>query len=98
MKAEFDKRYDRIARDNAMGAETLRARLGWTTPEIVTLASIVEKEATHDDERPLTASAFLNRFTDPPFVPHRLQSAPTTTTFPLPIPHPTPPRPPRLPP
>jgi UPF0755 protein len=78
MKAEFDKRYERLARDNAMGAENLRASMGWTTPQIVTLASMIEKEAAHDDERPIIASVFLNRLRDPAFTPKRLQSDPTS--------------------
>jgi UPF0755 protein len=68
MKAEFDKRYERLARDNAMGAETLRERMGWSTAEVVTLASMIEKEAAHDEERPIIAT----------FTPKRLQSDPTS--------------------
>ena len=78
MVTEFGKRFERLARDNAMGAEALRQRMSWGPAEIVTLASIVEKEAAVDEERPLIASVFLNRLSDPTFNPKRLQSDPTS--------------------
>ena len=36
-------------------------RLGYTLPQIVTIASLVEREAKADDERPLIASVIYNR-------------------------------------
>jgi UPF0755 protein len=48
-----------------------------TPHEIVTLASIVEREARAADERPTIAGVFMNRLTSPDFRPHRLQADPT---------------------
>jgi UPF0755 protein len=57
----------RLGRDSSLGAK-----------EVVTLASVVEKEAANGAELPLVASVFLNRLRDPDFRPARaLQSDPT---------------------
>jgi UPF0755 protein len=42
-------------------AETLARRLGFTIPQIVTLASLVEREAGVDDERAIMAGVYDNR-------------------------------------
>jgi UPF0755 protein len=55
----------------------LRRRLGWDHHEIVTLASIVEKETGQPRERPLIAGVFLNRLVFPKFEPRLLQTDPT---------------------
>jgi len=67
MKAEFDRRYDAIVGRHAAGLLDLESSLGWGTREVVTLASMVEKEAVVDDERATIASVFLNRLRDPAF-------------------------------
>ena len=58
--------------------EALSLSRGWGEREVLTLASMVEKEAKADDERPIIASVFYNRLDSATFRPKRmLQSDPT---------------------
>ncbi len=75
---EWRSRYDRLAKKHAQGAARLADMLGWGPREIVTLASIVEKETGAADERPLIAGVFQNRLTREDFTPRLLQSDPTS--------------------
>ncbi len=76
---EGKKRVDALMKQNEAGVLELQQTLGFGAGQIVTLASIVEKEAVVDDERPIIASVFLNRLRDPSFVPHLLQADPTAS-------------------
>lgn len=42
-------------------AQAQARRLGYTLPQVITIASLVEREAKADDERPLIASVIYNR-------------------------------------
>ncbi|MCS6900607.1 MAG: endolytic transglycosylase MltG [Myxococcales bacterium] len=77
-KGEFDRRIARLRTLRPDGGPA--QQLGWGLHQVVILASMVEREAAVDDERPLVASAFYNRFLDPTFTPKppRLQSDATT--------------------
>jgi len=54
MRAEFDRKVTPEMHERA-------AEIGMSMAEVVTLASIVEREAVVDNERPKVASVFLNR-------------------------------------
>jgi UPF0755 protein len=62
----------------AAGFAARQSQHGMSAHDVVTLASIIEKEAARADEKPIIASVFLNRLSDPTFRPLRmLQSDPT---------------------
>jgi len=71
-------RLARLVEQHPDGMRRLQRELGWGEAEILTLASMVEKETGLEDERAVVASVFLNRLTSPSFRPRRLQSDPTT--------------------
>lgn len=58
-------------------AAKLKDKLSWSDRDILTMASIVEKEAVDPAERPRIAQVFINRLTSPSFKPRRLETDPT---------------------
>ena len=69
--------YDELRAAHGKGVQDLRKTLGFDDHQIVTLASIVEKETGQPQERPRIAQVFLNRLRLPTFVPKLLQTDPT---------------------
>jgi UPF0755 protein len=65
----------------AHGADLERAQreLGFGLQQLLTLASIIEKEAKVPAEQRTIAGVFYNRLRDPAFLPKRLQADPTVS-------------------
>jgi UPF0755 protein len=77
MKREFDRRWDIVSRAHSATLTDVMTSAKFNVRDMVTLASLVEREASSDEERPLVASVFLNRLRDPAFKPKHLQCDPT---------------------
>jgi len=66
-----------IVTRNAKAVQRVKDKLKWTDRDILTMASIVEKEAVAPNEQPRIAQVFVNRLTSPSFHPKRLETDPT---------------------
>jgi UPF0755 protein len=76
--AEAQKHLGALQAARAAQFEARQREHGLSPHDVVTLASIIEREAARTDEKPTIASVFLNRLIDPSFRPlHMLQSDPT---------------------
>jgi UPF0755 protein len=69
--------WEKVERQHGAEISKLKEKMGWTDRDIITMASIVEKEAVVDAERRTIAQVFMNRLTDPGFKPKLLQTDPT---------------------
>ncbi len=77
MLANWTRRYAEIQERHADAFAGLDS---WTTHDVITLASIVEKEAAVSAERPRIAGVFRNRLSSLKFLPRRrLQADPTVS-------------------
>jgi UPF0755 protein len=81
MVAEFRRRFQKLGEAQATAFETLKRERGLDAHGVVVLASIVEKEARLAEDRPLIASVYLNRLSDPDFKPLRMLQADPTAGY-----------------
>ena len=77
----FRARYEKLLAKHPGAREALQSQRGWGEHEITTLASIVEKEAALDEEKPTIASVYLNRLDDSEFKPEKMLQADPTAAY-----------------
>ncbi|MBK7582790.1 MAG: endolytic transglycosylase MltG [Myxococcales bacterium] len=77
----FRKRFGNLAARHPGALEALETKRGWGDHEIVTLASIIEREAVVDSEKPIIASVYLNRLDDPEHKPEKMLQADPTAAY-----------------
>lgn len=81
MVQETRKRLARVDARLGQPLAELATQRGWGEHEVLTLASIIEKEARAPEDRPLVASVFYNRLDDPDFRPFRTLQSDATAAY-----------------
>jgi len=81
MVAETRKRLERLDAHAGGALARLTQARGWSEHEVLTLASLVEREARARDEQALVASVFLNRLDDPQFRPARMLQSDASAAY-----------------
>jgi UPF0755 protein len=69
--------WNALVAKHARDLAKLKDKLSWSDRDVLTMASIVEKEAVDPAERPRIAQVFINRLTFASFNPKRLETDPT---------------------
>lgn len=78
---EAKRRIDRLLERHPGRLEELARTEGWGEREVLTLASIIEKEAADSREHGNIASVFFNRLHDPSFRPRRMLQSDATAAY-----------------
>ncbi|MBC7173907.1 MAG: endolytic transglycosylase MltG, partial [Polyangiaceae bacterium] len=68
MVRNFRRRIEGVVEEHGPALSTLETDLDFALHDVLILASVVEKEAAVDDERPLIAGVFLNRLRSSTFL------------------------------
>ncbi len=76
--SNWQRRVRALIADHQDALDELGRQLNWGLEQVLTLASVVEKEAAVAEERAMIAGVFMNRLRSTTFLPkHRLQADPT---------------------
>lgn len=78
---ETKKRLERLLERHPGRLEELARVEGWGEREVLTLASVIEKEAADSREHGNIASVFFNRLHDPSFRPRRMLQSDATAAY-----------------
>jgi UPF0755 protein len=71
------KVWNEIVHEHGRSLAKLKEKMKWSDRDVITMASIVEKEAVEPTERPRISQVFVNRLTSPTFKPKKLETDPT---------------------
>jgi UPF0755 protein len=75
------QRHQQLLGEHTARAAELQQRFGFGWHQIVTLASVVEKEAASHSEQPIVASVFFNRLSDATFRPAKMLQSDATAGY-----------------